>query len=229
MARKTAPTGNIQRRTYLKEKNSMQPDLNDKNMNVESMAKKALKDEGILSELIDNLTTKNETVRYNCSKTLNLLSEEHPEVLYPKWDFFVGLLNSDHTYWKLSVIPLLANLARTDTEKKFEEIFEKFFRLLNDKSMIPAAWVADNSGRIARAKPELETRITDKLLNIDKTHHSPERRDLIKAGAIESFDQYFEEAKDQKRILEFVKRQLNSKSPKTVKKATEFLKKRGIE
>jgi hypothetical protein len=203
----------------------MLPDLSDKNMNVESMAKKALKEEAILSELIDNLTTKNETVRYNCSKTLNLLSDEHPEVLYSKWDFFVELLNSGHTYWKLSVIPLLANLTRIDTENKFEEIFEMFFGLLNDKSMIPAAWVADNSGKIAKAKPKLQTRITDMLLSIDETHHHPERQDLIKAGAIESFDEYFEDAKDQKRILEFVKKQLNSKSPKTRKIAKEFLKK----
>lgn len=206
----------------------MQPDLSDKNMNVENMAKKALEEERILSELIENLTTKDETVRYNCSKTLNLLSEEHPEVLYPKWDFFVELLNSDHTYWKLSVIPLIANLARIDTDNKFERILDDYYRLLDDKSMIPAAWIADYSGRIARAKPELQTRITDKLLSIDETHHQPERRDLIKAGAIESFDEYFEEAKDQKRILEFVKKQLSSKSPKTVKKATDFLKKWGI-
>jgi len=207
----------------------MQPDLSDKNMNVENMAKKALKEEGILSELIENLTTKNETVRYNCSKTLNLLSEEYPEVLYPKWDFFIELLNSDHTYWKLSVIPLLANLARIDTEKKFERIFDDYYRLLDDKSMIPAAWVADNSGKIARAKPKLQTRITDNLLNIDKTHHPSERRDLIKAGAIESFDEYFKEAVDKKKILEFVKKQLKSKSPKTRKIAKEFLKKWGDE
>lgn len=203
----------------------MLPDLNDKDMNVESMAKKALKEEAILSELIDNLTTKNETVRYNCSKTLNLLSKEHPEVLYSKWDFFVELLNSDHTYWKLSVIPLIANLTRIDTENKFERIFDEYYSLLDDKSMIPAAWVADYSGKIARAKPELQTRITDKLLSIDETHHHPERRDLIKAGALESFDEYYEETVDKKKILEFVKKQLECKSPKTRKIAKEFLEK----
>ena len=104
----------------------MLPDLNDKNMNVETMAKEALKDKKILSELLANLKTKNETVRYNSSKVLNLLSEKNPEVLYPQWDYFVELLSSDHTYWKLSVIPLLANLTRIDTENKFERIFEKF-------------------------------------------------------------------------------------------------------
>ena len=47
----------------------------------------------------------------------------------------------------------------------------------------------------------------------------------MKAGAIEAFDEYFEEAKDKKKILEFVKDQLKCRSPKTKKKATEFLRK----
>jgi hypothetical protein len=207
----------------------MMPELNDKKMDVETMAKKAVKDDGILSELLDNLKTKNETVRYNCSKVLNFISEENPEVLYPRWDVFVELLTSDHTYWKLSVIPLLANLTRIDAENKFDRIFDKYFGLLNDKSMIPAIWIAANSGKIAKAKPELQTRITKKLLTIDRTHHHPERRDLIKGSAIESFDEYFEEAENQKEILEFAQKQLNSKSPKTVKIAKEFVKKWGSE
>jgi len=207
----------------------MMPELNNKNMDVETMAKKAMKNDGILSELLDNLKTKNETVRYNCSKVLNFISEENPEVLYPRWDAFVELLTSDHTYWKLSVIPLLANLVRIDIEDKFDRIFDKYFSLLNDKSMIPAVWIAANSGKIAKAKPELQTRITNKLLTIDQTHHHPERRDLIKGSAIESFDEYFEETKDQKKILEFAKKQLNCKSPKTVKIAKDFVKKWGSE
>lgn len=203
----------------------MRPDLNDKNMDVETMAKEALKDEKILSELLNNLKTKNETVRYNSSKVLNLLSEMNPEALYPKWDDFVELLLSDHTYWKLSVIPLLANLTRIDTEDRFEKIFEAFFGLLNDRSMIPAAWVAASSGRIAKAKSKLQARITLELLGIDRTHHDPERKDLIKGGAIESFAEYFDESKDQKKILEFVRNQLECSSPKTRKIAREFLEK----
>jgi len=205
----------------------MLPDLNDKNMNVETMAKEALKDEKILFELLGNLKIKNETVRYNSSKVLNLLSEKNPEVLYPKWDYFVELLSTDHTYWKLSVIPLLANLARIDKKNKLDAVFEKFFGLLNDRSIIPAIWIAANSGKIAKAKPKLQTRITDELLNVDQTHHHPERRDLIKAGAIESFAEYYEEAADKKKILEFVRNQLECRSPKTRKIAKEFLIKWG--
>jgi hypothetical protein len=44
---------------------------------------------------------------------------------------------------------------------------------------------------------------------------------------IEAFDEYFEQARDKNKILEFVNRQLESKSPKTSRKAKYFLKKWG--
>jgi len=69
----------------------------------------------------------------------------------------------------------------------------------------------------------LQTKITNKLLNIDKTHRG-KQTDLLKAYAIEAFNEYFEEASDKKKILDFVKAQLESKSPKTRKVAKEFLK-----
>ena len=153
---------------------------------------------------------------------MNLISEKHPEVLYPKWDFFAGLINSDNSYRKLIAVRIMSNLTRADTKNKFNEIFDKYYDLFND-SVIIAGHLAAGSGEIAKAKPELQTKITRKLLSIDKTKQK--HKDLVKAYAIEAFDKYFEEAKDKKKILEFVNEQLNSKSPKTRKKAKEFLKK----
>jgi hypothetical protein len=46
---------------------------------------------------------------------------------------------------------------------------------------------------------------------------------LVKAYIIEAFEQYYEHAKNKKKILEFVEEQLNCQSPKTRKKAKEFL------
>lgn len=156
-----------------------------------------------------------------------LVSEEKTEVLYPKWDFFAGLLQSDNTYHKCEGIQIIANLTRVDSEKHFEKIFDTFYGLLNDKSVITANYVAGVSGKSAKEKPELQTKITNKLLNIDETHHDPKRRDLIKSYVIESFSEYFEEARDKAEIIEFVEKQLNCTSPKTTKVAKEFLKKWG--
>jgi hypothetical protein len=205
----------------------MLSDLSRKNISFESLAKKALKDKEVLSELLEALTSKTETIRSNSSNILLSISERHPKALYPKWDLFAELLTGDNAYHKYTAIYILANLTRIDAKNKFEKIFKTYYRLLDDKSIIPAAHVAGNSGKIARAKPKLQTRITNRLLNIDKTHHDPERRDLIKGYAIESFDRYFEEARNKKRILEFAGKQLNSKSPRTKKVAQKFLKRWG--
>jgi len=153
---------------------------------------------------------------------LLLVSERHPEVLYPKWDFFADMLDSDNAYCKFIAVHLIANLTSADNENKFEKIFDKYYNLLND-SVIVAGHIAANSGEIAKAKPSLQIQITNKLLNIDKTKQK--HKDLIKAGAIESFSEYFEEADNKEKIIEFVKAQLNCESPKTRKISKQFLKK----
>jgi len=201
----------------------MPANLNNKSINIKAIAKKALKDDKLLAELLDNLWSKNEMIRYNSHKVLVFLSQEHSTAIYPKWDYLMKFLESDNTYHKLSAIHLLANLTKVDKDGKFEKIFNKFYGLLDDKSFITAAYVAGASGKIAMAKPKLRTKITNKLLSIDKTHYEQERKDLVKVGAIEAFEEYFEQARNKKQITEFVQKQLKSKSPKTRKKAKEFL------
>ena len=204
---------------------NMKPDLSQKDVDIEMVAAAALGDKQFLSELIQNLKTKEEIIRFNSSKALNLISEKKPEVLYPEWDYFFDLLAGDNTYWKCSAIPLIANLTRVDKKKKFELFFEKYFDLMDDRSFIPAAYVARSAATIVKAKPKLQAKITKKLLGIDETHHDPQRRDLVKSDIIEAFDEYYEQVKNKKEIIAFVKQQLDSDSPKTRKTAAKFLKK----
>ena len=202
----------------------MSVNLNNKNVDIKAAAKQALKDKDFLDELLGNLWSKNETLRYNSHKILFHITEEKPQALYSEWDYFVKFLDSDNTYHKLSAVWLLANLTFADKKNKFEKIFNKFYDLLDDKSYITAAYICEASGKIAIAKPNLQTKITNKLLSIDKTHHIQERIDLVKAYIIDAFGQYYEQAKNKKKILEFVEEQLNCQSPKTRKKAKDFLK-----
>ena len=205
----------------------MSVEMSKKSLNVKKVAKKALEDDAVLSELLEGVLSKKETIRFNCFKVLLLISEEHPKALSTRWDFFADLLSSPNTYFKYIAIHIITNLTKVDTKSRFEKIFDKFYGLLDDKSIIPASHVAGNSAKIAQAKPKLQTKITNELLAIDKTRHHPERRDLIKGYAIDAFSEYFETAESKKGILEFVKKQTESKSPTTRKKAREFLKRWG--
>lgn len=79
------------------------------------------------------------------------------------------MLESKYAYRRLIAVRVLANLTRIDDEARFDEVFDKYFTLLND-SVIVAGHFAADSGKIVKAKPTLQTKITAKLLNIDATN-----------------------------------------------------------
>jgi hypothetical protein len=203
----------------------MVPELGEKNIDIDTVVKKALQDERLLAGLLHGLTSKKETYRYNCSRALEQLSEKHGNVLYSHWDYFVDLLSSDNTYQKISALTIIANLVKDDVHNRFTNIFEQYYGLLNDKSMITATYVARYSAKIVKSRPELEPMITGRLLDIDKTRHDPERKDLIKGFVLESFDGYFQTTENRHGMLKLAREQLQSKSPKTKKIARAFLEK----
>ena len=201
-------------------------DLIDKKISVEEAALDAIKNEKVLSELLEGILSKKDEVRFNSHQVLLNISENNPEVLYAHWDYLAGLLTSDNHFPRYIAINLLANLVKIDKENKFEADFDKYFdNIAGEKTMV-AGQAAMNAGKIAKAKPNLQAKITDILLNIDQVHQG-KQTELMKAHAITAFNDYFEEAMNKEKIIDFVNKQLQSESPKARTAAKEFLKKWG--
>jgi hypothetical protein len=202
--------------------------IEKKSVTAEGLAKKIAKDKKLLYEALKGLTSDSPQIKYKCGKALRILSEDNPKILYPKWNEIAKLLKSDNTFMRAIGIQIISNLTRVDANNKFEGVFDDFYGLLNDPSMICATNVAGLSGRIALAKPKLQTRITNKLVAIDKTHHGQECKNIIKGKAILSFGEYFDDVKNKKKIIEFVKKETKNRRAATRKKAEAFLKKRDL-
>jgi hypothetical protein len=200
-------------------------DFDKKSVSVESIAKKVINDNRLIDELLELTSSEKANIKYKSLKVLTLLSEQKSELLYPEWDFFVNLLDNENTFLRTIGATIIANLTRVDEEQKFENILEKYYSLLEDESMINAANVAQRSGIISKAKPHLQEEITNKLMDIDKTHHSSECKNIIKGKAILSFNEYFDEYHDKEKIIEFTKRELNNTRSATKKKAEKLIKK----
>ncbi len=177
------------------------------------------------------LLAKKQPLKHNSFKALLAMAQRNPEILYTDWDFFARLIEPDKgADTKYIGLYMLAHLTAADSEEKFEKLFDSFYALLDDNSLIPSAHVSLVSGIIVNNLPELESRITNKLLEIDATHHAPCRRDLIKSYIIEAIDGYFgkiTDAADRKRILKFITAQQKCLSPKTQKYARSFIEKWG--
>lgn len=203
------------------------PDLTKKSTHPDLLAEKALEDAELLQALLQGISPseKKQAVRENCSQALLYMAEQWPEMLLPHWDYFIGLLKSDNGLSKYVAIHVIAALVPLDEKGSFEKGFNVFYGLLDDESVMVASHAAGVSGTIAKAKPGLQSKITKRLLDIEKTHFEPSRQDLIKSYIINAFDQYGEGSKDKTRIIEFVRQQVSSSSPKTRKLAKEFLKK----
>ena len=199
-------------------------DLINKKITVEQAANLAIENYTILSDLLEGILSKKEEIRFNSYETLLHISKQRPEILYPKWDYLAGLLTSDNHYHRYIAINLIANLVKVDMENKFERDFDKYFENISGEKTMVAGQAAMNAGKIAMAKPNLQTKITIMLLKIDQIHQG-KQTELMKAYAIAAFDDYFDDITDPEKIIGFVKAQLNSESPKTRKAAKEFLNK----
>ena len=204
--------------------------LGKKAVTADDVAERVKRDFDLLPEIFEGISSTNPRIKYGCAKILRLISEEKPEKLYSKVNFFIELLNSDVKILKWNAMDVLANLARVDAENKIDAVFEKYYNLLHDGVLITVAHVVDNSGKIARAKPHLTQRITRELLKIEKLpttpHLTQECQNILLGKAILAFDTYFEQIENRDDVISFVKRQLKNTRNATKAKAETFLKKR---
>jgi hypothetical protein len=163
-----------------------------------------------------------EKQRYECFKNLLKVSEDTPDALYPYWDDFMTELedtNSDHKY---EAVLILANLAGVDSQGKAVNMIDRYIELLADSSFVVALNTANNVGKFAKAKKELQDKITRALLNLTKSKHK--HKDLLMSGAILSFNEFFEDSQKKDQIIAFVKKLETGSSPKARKLAKAFIR-----
>jgi len=200
--------------------------ITSEDFNPEEFADEASKSEAILDDLMELILEKKEQIRFNSYETLRVISETNPKRFYPRWQKLEDLLTQKNNYLKFIGINLLTNLVSVDTGGLFEKTFEKFFGILKEDVTIAPAYVVRNSWKIVQAKPHLEPQITGILLRLDEIHPGKQIA-MIKGEAIETFDRCFEISGNKNGIIEFVKTQLDSPSPKARKLAKGFLLRRG--
>jgi len=194
---------------------------------ITALAKGAMADDAALAGLVAGLSSKDLGTKQRSFLSLNMLTEMRPERLYAHyWEDIAAMLDSPGVDAKYIAIYLLAGMATADTEDRFEDIFNKYFSLLDDNTLIAPMHVALNAAAVFKAKPDLRQDIVKLLVSIDRTHHTSARKALIAANALESIDKIYDEIEDKAAVLDFARHYLDGPSPKARKVAKEFLKRR---
>ncbi len=187
----------------------------------------------LLNMLFEIIQSDHSALRYSCSKTLRILSEQQPDKIYPYFSDAVNWLQNPNSFIKWDGILILANLAAVDTQHRFASIYEEYFGLIRDSKMVTAANVAGNAWKIVQAMPEWEADITQRLLEVPQIvylHHgepSPECSRVMCGHVLDCFDRYFDLSQNQQAMLCFAHTQLSSSRKSVAQKAALFLKRHG--
>jgi len=192
-------------------------------------ARRAVQDPNVLQALLDALLPENkkQAERERAFKVLLALAERRPEVLLPRWDELTRMLRGGGAFTKYPAIHLIAALLPADREHRFDRTLAAFFHLLDDEAVSVAAHTARLAGRVVAARPDLEPRVTRRLLALDRTHFDPGRRDLVKSYALEAMGTYLESTRAHRAMRRFAEGMLTSSSPRAVRAARVFLKRDG--
>ena len=193
---------------------------------------KVKKNYDLIPGIVNGMNSPKAAIRYGCGKVLINLSEENPSNLYAYWDFFVKLLDSKYRILIWQAMAIIANLTKIDNQNKFDDIFNKYYSLINNDYMVTVANIVGHSGKIALAKPHLINKISEQLLKVEniKTtpHLTPECKRVIAEQAITSFDMFFDRIDEKEKVIKFVEKQLNSSRKNLKLKAEQFLNKWNI-
>jgi len=207
--------------------------LGDKSIKKEDFLQEIKQDFRLVPVVIDGLSSPKATIRYGCGKVLMDLSETDPDRLYKYMNTFVRLLENKHKILVWNGTAIIANLARVDTDKKFDAIFDEYYSLLNDEYLVTVANTVANSAKIALAKPYLIQKITYELLATAKLattpHLTKECKRVIWEKAIDSFTLFFDKIENKEKIIAFVSKHRNSPRKSLKKKAEAFLSRFGHE
>ena len=203
--------------------------LVDKTLTKRKLFDMVEKDFGLLPSMVDGMHSSKAAIRYGCGSVLMKLSEKHPAKLYPFFDVFTGLLESKYRILTWQAMAIVANLCSVDSEKKFDEIFDRYFQFIHDEYMVTVANVVGNASKIVLAKPYLAIKITHELLKVESLkitpHLTDECRRVIAEKTIGSFDVFFHLVVEKDVVFAFVKKYRTSSRKSLQECALAFLKK----
>ncbi len=120
-------------------------------------------------ELIDNLLSNDDKIRYPSFLILQFRSENNDDI-FPYWNNFINMLKSDNSYFKTIGLKLIAINTKWDSNNKTKDIIDKYLSFCDDEKLITARLSIQGLHNIINGSnfnKEICDKIVKKLISID--------------------------------------------------------------
>jgi hypothetical protein len=126
------------------------------------------------------------------------MTDYEVEWVYVKWYDLIGMLKSNNSFHRSIGLLVLANLAKSDIDNKFDEILIDYLKFFDDEKFITSRQCIQNVWKVAIAKASCTQKILDEL---EKTYyenaHIDKHGNLIKQDVILSMFQIYKATKNE--------------------------------
>jgi hypothetical protein len=138
---------------------------------------KALNEEDI-KFLVENLTQKDDKLRYNAFLLLQEKSRQSPHV-YSYWEMLEQKLESDNSYQRSIGMMLISENVRWDNQGKFAKTINKYLNGCLDEKFITARQATQRLANIINATTAYNETIRQKLLGVSFSQYPENQQSLL--------------------------------------------------
>lgn len=177
----------------------------------------------IINQMISN---KNIIVYYHCYEIVSEANLLKPELFYKHWHIFRNLLHHENSYHRDIGLAVIANLSKCDENNLIIDVIDEYLEHAHNEKFMTARFCIKNSSKIMLNKPELMEKIIADFINLpDSCNYPLKQKELLISDIIEAFDAVYDKYDNKRELMSFVMDKTTSSSPKTRKKAKEFIHK----
>lgn len=130
-------------------------------------------------EKIESLYNEDNQSAYKVLLELEIITTDSNE-LYPYFDFFLEMFNSDKTFIRVRGFRLICGLAKWDKDNKINNNINIILRELEDEKGTSVRQCLGKLNLILIYKPELSEVVEKKIRSLDLSKYRESMRDLIK-------------------------------------------------
>lgn len=205
------------------------PQLVEKTLSPEDLAKLVVEGRVMVENLIHGMSHEEAPVRYGCQKAVIKLSEKNPEIVYPHLSEIWKMLDSINNIFIWSGLIIIGNLASADSKGLITRRLDYLYGFLNKGKMITAGNAANALGNIAIAKSHKAEEIVQELLKSEKYKYDTEECHNIHMGHIVAiFELFYKELGKlpyENRVIKFLTRVTKNTRKATRERAERLLNK----
>ena len=180
----------------------------------------------ITSSDFEKLNSKDPKIKYGFTKELIKTGAESPALLYGLFNHLTPLLKNQNNIIKWTGIDLIGYLSAIDRDKKTDKYIPALIKFLHEGRLITCNHSIFALGLIAKNKPVHKSKIIRELLLItNDTFETSECKNIATGKVLETLKHFIEDIKEDKAVINFIKKATSNRRNSTKKKAGQLLNK----